>query len=93
MALINSPPSTSVDSLEPRGRGVFVLSGVLDGWRNFFNAVYFICNSTTTSGTTAQRPTEGLYIGRVYFDTTLGYPIWLQSIGPVVWCDATGAPA
>jgi hypothetical protein len=28
-----------------------------------------------------------------YFDTTLGYPIWLESVNPDVWVDATGTPA
>ncbi len=51
-----------------------------------------IANSVQSSGTTAQRPTTGLWIGRFYFDTTLGIPIWVQSVGPVVWVDATGTP-
>lgn len=41
------------------------------------------------TGTTAQRPTEGLYTGVMYLDTTLGKPIWyLEGTG---WIDATGS--
>lgn len=32
------------------------------------------------SGTTGIRPTDQLYIGRVYFDNTLGIPIWVKTI-------------
>lgn len=42
------------------------------------------------SGTTAQRPTTGLYVGMPYFDTTLGKPIWCKSTGTIVWVDSTG---
>jgi hypothetical protein len=42
-------------------------------------------------GTTAQRPTVGINIGDPYLDETLGKPIWLKSVVPTVWIDATGA--
>lgn len=42
------------------------------------------------SGITADRPTNALNDGDMYFDTTLGYPIWYYSGG---WVDATGASA
>jgi hypothetical protein len=40
------------------------------------------------SGATANRPTQGVYTGMPYFDTTLGKPIWYSGS---VWKDATGA--
>jgi hypothetical protein len=43
------------------------------------------------ANTTANRPTTNLYIGRRYFDTSLGKPIWLKQTSPAVWVDATGA--
>ena len=44
------------------------------------------------SGTTANRPTSVLWIGRQYYDTTLGYPVFVHSVGPpVVWHNAAGA--
>jgi len=39
-------------------------------------------------GTTADRPT-GLDTGKIYFDTTLGQPIWVLDGG---WVDAMGTP-
>lgn len=84
MALISSPGTTTVDTQDADGN----LIGVSDGWRNFFNSVYNICNALTMSGTTARRPTSGLWTGRMYFDTTLGKPIWFKTAG---WVDATGA--
>ena len=42
------------------------------------------------SGVTANRPIANLLIGQVYFDTTLGYPIWWSGSD---WVDSTGAPA
>lgn len=44
-----------------------------------------------SSGTTADRPTSFLYVGRTYFDTSLGAagkPIWYNGTN---WVDATGA--
>jgi hypothetical protein len=36
-------------------------------------------------GTTAQRPTTGLQPGNKYFDSTLGFPVYVKSVNPVVW--------
>ena len=38
-------------------------------------------------GTTEERPTEGMLAGFIYFDTTLGKPIWWAGEG---WVDALG---
>lgn len=87
MAIINQPPVTQVDDVSPNGQ-----TSVNNEWRNFFVAVYNICNAVTMSGTTAHRPTTLLWVGRTYFDTTLGIPIWLKSVGPTVWVNSAGAP-
>lgn len=42
------------------------------------------------SGVTAVRPTKLLWVGRTFFDTTLGLPIWWDGSQ---WVDATGTPA
>jgi hypothetical protein len=39
-------------------------------------------------GTTAQRPTNSVPQGHMFFDTTLGKPIWRRNAG---WVDANGA--
>lgn len=87
MALINSPPSSPVDSQNIAGRVVAVNLE----WRNFFVSVYNICSALTLSGTTANRPTSLLWVGRTYFDTTISRPIWVLSLGPTVWINAAGA--
>lgn len=85
MPLINSPPQSPVDELNQG-----MLTAISGGWRNFFNSVFNVLLGLTGSGLTAQRPTSLLWIGRPFFDTTLGIPIWVQSLSPTVWCDATG---
>lgn len=47
-------------------------------------------NASAYASTTAQRPPKAS-IGFSLFDTTLGKPIWLKSVNPSVWVDATGA--
>ena len=41
----------------------------------------------TISGTSQERPAVNLYIGQMYFDTTIGIPIWWEGS---YWVDATG---
>ena len=44
------------------------------------------------ANTTALRPVNGLWVGRIFFDTTLNKPVWVKTVGaPAVWVDATGA--
>lgn len=57
------------------------------GWREWFSRVALLANGD--SGPTADRPTKGLYIGKSYFDTTLGYPVYLASVKPSVWVAGT----
>ena len=54
----------------------------------WFSRIHTIALAVRSSGTTAQRPTSSLWVGRTYFDTTLGKPIWYKNPG---WVDATGA--
>lgn len=58
-------------------------------WLHWFNAVHLTINAMRQSGTT--RPDKGLWIGRQFFDTALGKPVYVQSVNPVVWVDASGA--
>lgn len=84
MAILNPPPANSVDAQDASG----MLLEPRDGWRNFFQSVYNACLSITSNGTTAQRPVKMLWIGRRFFDTSLGIPIWYNGTD---WVDATGA--
>lgn len=69
---------------------------LLPEWTSFLHSLQQTGFNFTRSGATASRPTstlEGRWVGMPYFDTTLGYPIWLESVNPDVWVDATGTPA
>ena len=57
-------------------------------WSTWFTQVFQAVFSVYQSGTTAQRPTVQLWVGRRYFDTTLGIPVWYTAAG---WVDATGS--
>lgn len=46
-------------------------------------------NDMTDEGTTAQRPTTRLYVGRPFIDRTLNKQIWFSAL-PNVWRDAAG---
>ena len=57
------------------------------GW---FSQAFLILFAAQQSGTTANRPTSRLWVGRPYLDTTLNLPIWVKTTNPVVWIDAAG---
>lgn len=64
-------------------------------WGNFFSKVWTILSASVQSGTTAQRPTKLLWVGRQYFDTSLGAngkPIW-RNKGNTGWVLADGTAA
>jgi hypothetical protein len=45
-------------------------------------------------GPTGSRPTSPPYIGFRWYDTQLGYPVWVHQITPtVIWHNALGTPA
>ena len=88
MALINQPPTGTVDVLTVDANGKPTLLAPSSEWLTFFNAAYQVCNAASMSGTTVNRPTKLLWTGRPYFDTTIGKPIWYKTVG---WVDATGA--
>lgn len=61
-------------------------------WIGWFFRINAICQTLQQYGTTADRPTKGLWPGRVYYDQTLGKPVWVDQVGPpIVWHDASGA--
>ena len=77
MSLINQPPNVKVDDA----------TQVNQGWATFFNTVFQLLVALTSSGTTANRPTKMLWVGRTYFDTTLTRPIWYTGTN---WIRADG---
>lgn len=59
-------------------------------WQEYFTSVFNAITAMQQSGTTAQRPTRGLWVGRQFFDSTLGYPVYLKSANPSVWVNGAG---
>lgn len=72
--MIDPPNNTPID-----GAG----TPIPGAWREWYARVALVAGGD--SGPTADRPTKGLYIGKGYFDTTLGYPVYLASVKPSVW--------
>jgi len=61
-------------------------------WGGWFSIVQRILTATSSSGPTSARPKSWQFVGMFYFDTTLGYPVWLKTPGASsVWVNATGA--
>lgn len=55
----------------------------------------FICRTNNSiHGISSLRPTKDVIVGHIYFDTTLGKPIWFKGVenDTNVWVDATGTP-
>ena len=59
-------------------------------WSQFIADIQRLVSGLVDSGTTAQRPTKNLYEGRMYFDMTLGLPIWYDGSA---WIKADGTAA
>lgn len=103
-ALLVTPPQNEfLDSRSVQTREqtplpfVFARARPTTAWTTFFSSIFMIVNAITLSGTTAHRPVKFLWVGRPYFDTSLGAhggkPIWIASVsgGTATWVDATGA--
>lgn len=58
-------------------------------WKQWFSQVSVTVNAARQSGSTADRPTRVLWVGRRYFDTDLGLPVYFLTAG--IWVDSTGA--
>lgn len=63
-------------------------------WAGWFSTVQQILEAVSSAGPTSGRPTQGQFQGMPYFDTTLGFPVWLKTPGSSpVWVNATGVPS
>lgn len=60
-------------------------------WSSWIGKVRMLAGTLNDYGTTANRPTQDIWVGRFYFDTTLNKPIWVKTVSPIVWVDATSA--
>jgi hypothetical protein len=64
-------------------------------WLQWFSQINATISANRQSGTTAQRPTRLLWIGRRYFDLDLGVDgigmaVYVASVSPAVWVDGAG---
>lgn len=60
-------------------------------WMKWATLVNLIARACQESGTTANRPIKGLWIGRQFYDLTLNQPVYVSAVNPPVWRDASGA--
>ena len=74
----------------PSGQAVDDNKGFLRPWLSWISWVHDFVYAGRQSGSTADRPTSGLWIGRCYFDTTLNRPVYASAVRPTVWRNADG---
>lgn len=80
-----SPPPVKIQVQDEKG-------DIENEWIKYFTDIYQGLLATQSAGTTALRPTKNIYIGRSYFDTTLGYLVSIKQVKPVViWVNGAGA--
>lgn len=60
-------------------------------WQAWFSLISFILQPMGGNGVTASRPTNNLYVGLMYFDSTLGLPVFIKSLNPTVWVNGAGS--
>lgn len=81
-------------SLPDKDATVDIKTGFLTRmWLRWASDTDKVITAVQQSGPTNGRPTKDLYVGRSYFDTTLGQPVYFKSFDPLVWVTADGAPA
>lgn len=85
---LNPVPSTADPIVDQQGRLTRV-------WQAFFSSVHDWLGPIGGHAVTANRPINTpqnfLYIGYMFFDDTLGIPIFVKSLNPTVWISAAGA--
>jgi muramidase (phage lysozyme) len=54
-------------------------------WQVWFDRIQVILNGVTASGPTSNRPTQNLYVGQVFFDTTLNKPVYWNGSTWITW--------
>lgn len=70
---------------------------ITSSYRGWFSSINTWLGPLGQSGATAMRPKTGLYPGLSYFDTTLGYPVFVKTVGTnkpgnssAVWVNGAG---
>jgi len=61
-------------------------------WLTWVNGIQQWLGPQGGFGTTGSRPTKGLYVGLAFYDTTLGYPVFVHQVSPtIIWHNGEGA--
>jgi hypothetical protein len=60
-------------------------------WLNWISQLNSYARTIGQSGTTAQRPASGNFIGQTFFDTTLGTMVAVASLNPTTWVALGGS--
>lgn len=88
MSLAPLPSTDRISMMEGKITNYQKVSSWYQSW---FNSIQIWLGPIGQTGTTAARPTKNLYIGLGYFDTTLGYMVWVKQISPaIVWVNYNG---
>ncbi len=87
MTVVNQLPDDRISIPDLKNKGQNILA---PAWRSFFGSLYLVSNASASSGTSGNRPAVGLWVGRRYFDTTLGKPVFVKTTSPLVWVDGAG---
>lgn len=64
---------------------------LLGPWFTYMSLLNNLLQFIGGNGATASRPTTSLYVGYTFFDTTLGYPVYVKSLNPTVWVNGAGS--
>lgn len=73
--------------------GELVAMTLRTDWASFLSSLQQIAFNDSRFGTTGNRPTSttaGRFEGMKYFDTTLGFPVFLKTASSNVWVDGGG---
>lgn len=90
MANINLPSQNQPVWL-PNDQTLISQGGIDPNWYIFNVQIRNWIIENSGHGTSAQRPTNNLYIGRTFRDDTLGYHVHIHSLSPTIWHNEAGA--
>lgn len=60
-------------------------------WTNFITELVRLFNQLQQTGATSARPNPAPFIGFMFFDTTVGRPIWAKTSTTWVYADGSAA--
>ena len=84
---LSATPATSEISITDRRA-----SRLTPLWQVWFSSIQQWLGPQGQFGSTAKRPTTGIYVGLAYYDQTLGYPVFVHQVTPtIIWHNGAGA--